>query len=214
MKQTKFTLPQEALGEATQALLLGDFNNWDINKAISLSLDKDGSLAAELSLAPGVYEYRYFLNDGRWVNDAAAERFAYNAVFNVENSVIVVSHTEEVIKAAKPKTVKKAEATKTTKTAAKKAEAPKAKVVANAADDLTKIEGIGSKIAKLLAEEQIVSFKDLAKATNKKLKTILEAAGSKFAMHNPASWPKQAKLAAAGKWEELKTLQEELKGGK
>lgn len=209
MKQTKFTLSQDALGNATQALLLGDFNNWDINKAIALTLDNDGLLVAELSLAPGTYEYRYFLNDGRWVNDAAAESFAYNAVFNVENSVIVVSHSEEVVKAAKPKAVKKAETAKT-----KKVDAPKAKALAKTSDDLTKIEGIGSKIAKLLADEQIVTFKDLSKATNKKLKTILDAAGSKFAMHNPASWPKQAKLAAVGNWEALKTLQDELKGGK
>jgi hypothetical protein len=33
-------------------------------------------------------------------------------------------------------------------------------------------------------------------------------------MHNPGTWPKQAKLAADGKWEELETLQKQLKGGK
>ena len=33
-------------------------------------------------------------------------------------------------------------------------------------------------------------------------------------MHNPGSWPKQAGLAAAGKFDELKTLQDELDGGK
>jgi hypothetical protein len=33
-------------------------------------------------------------------------------------------------------------------------------------------------------------------------------------MHNPGSWPKQAKLAAEAKWEDLELLQNHLKGGK
>jgi hypothetical protein len=33
-------------------------------------------------------------------------------------------------------------------------------------------------------------------------------------MHTPTTWPQQAKLAADGKWDELKKLQDELKGGK
>jgi len=59
-----------------------------------------------------------------------------------------------------------------------------------------------------------LTYKDLSKASGKKLKAILEAAGNKFQVHDPASWPKQAKLAAAGKWEELETLQKELIAGK
>jgi hypothetical protein len=31
---------------------------------------------------------------------------------------------------------------------------------------------------------------------------------------NPGTWPKQAELAAEGKWDELKAWQEELDGGK
>jgi predicted flap endonuclease-1-like 5' DNA nuclease len=81
-------------------------------------------------------------------------------------------------------------------------------------DDLTKIEGVGKKIAELFAKENILTFADLSKTTQKKLKSILEAAGTNFAMHDPATWPKQSKLAAAGKWDELKLLQDELKGGK
>jgi hypothetical protein len=33
-------------------------------------------------------------------------------------------------------------------------------------------------------------------------------------MHDPATWPKQAQLAADGQWEALETYQDELKGGK
>ena len=33
-------------------------------------------------------------------------------------------------------------------------------------------------------------------------------------MHDPATWAKQAQLAAEGNWEELETYQDHLKGGK
>jgi hypothetical protein len=33
-------------------------------------------------------------------------------------------------------------------------------------------------------------------------------------MHDPTTWPEQAKMAADGNWDELKTLQDNLKGGK
>ena len=90
----------------------------------------------------------------------------------------------------------------------------KAKASKAVKDDLTKIEGIGPKIAGLLNDAGIHTFAALSKASNKKLKDILEAAGSRYRMHDPGSWPRQSKLAAAGKWEELQKLQDELDGGK
>jgi hypothetical protein len=46
------------------------------------------------------------------------------------------------------------------------------------------------------------------------LREILEAAGSRYKMFDPATWPQQAGLAAQGKWEELKELQGKLSGGR
>lgn len=200
-KKVTFLLSAEIVGEATSAILLGEFNNWDANNGITLKKQKDGSLKATASLEAGrSYQYRYLLNDGRWVNDERAENYVHANGFAVENCVITVAEEAEV---DKPKKEKKA----TTK-------AEKAEKTETAPDDLAKIEGIGKKIAELLVAENIVSFKDLSKASAKKLKGILEAAGSKFKMHDPTSWPKQAKLAAAGKWAELEELQKELVGGK
>ena len=82
------------------------------------------------------------------------------------------------------------------------------------ADDLIKVEGIGKKIASLLKKAGIVTYKDLAKTTIKNLNSILADAGNEYKMHNPGIWPKQAKLAASGKWEELAVLQAQLKSGK
>lgn len=88
------------------------------------------------------------------------------------------------------------------------------KTVSTAKDDLTKIEGVGPKINELLNGAKIFSFEQLSQADPAEIKKVLEAAGPRFQMHNPGSWPRQAKLAAAGNWDELKKLQDELDGGK
>ncbi|SOE23277.1 ribosomal protein L15 [Spirosomataceae bacterium TFI 002] len=81
-------------------------------------------------------------------------------------------------------------------------------------DDLKKIEGVGPKIAGLLNEAGIVTFQNLADATLDTLNGILAEAGSRYASHNPTTWPEQAALAAAGKWDELQVLQDNLNGGR
>ena len=109
-----------------------------------------------------------------------------------------------------PKTEKAApvkEAKKEVKVEAKKA-APKKSTAK--ADDLTKVEGIGPKIAETLVAAGISTYADLAKAKPAKIEEIIaEVRGN----HVPDTWPKQAKLAADGKWDELKELQDKLDGG-
>ncbi len=82
------------------------------------------------------------------------------------------------------------------------------------ADDLKVIEGIGPKIAGLLQEAGVNTWAALANANIEKLKDILAEAGSRYKMHDPTTWAKQAQLASEGKWEELQQYQDELKGGK
>jgi predicted flap endonuclease-1-like 5' DNA nuclease len=85
---------------------------------------------------------------------------------------------------------------------------------APAKDDLKKIEGIGPKIEELLNQAGILTFSALSKAATDKLKSILDAAGKRYQMHDPTTWAKQAKLAADGKWDDLAKWQSELNGGK
>ena len=63
------------------------------------------------------------------------------------------------------------------------------------ADDLTKIEGIGPKISEILSNEGIATFATLAATEESRLKEILEAAGSRFSLAEPETWPEQAELA-------------------
>ena len=100
---------------------------------------------------------------------------------------------------AKPVAKKKAEAKKTT----------------TKADNLTKVEGIGPKIAGILKDAGIDTFKKLSETKAEKVSEILVAAGGNaYNRFDPTTWPKQAELAANGKWDELKKWQDELDGGK
>ncbi|EMQ95692.1 50S ribosomal protein L21 [Xanthomarina gelatinilytica] len=124
-----------------------------------------------------------------------------------------------VASGAKPaaKAEKKAEPAKKaeSKAAAPKAEAKKAspKKSAAKADDLKKIEGAGPKAAEALINAGYETFAKIAKATPEELSAVLTEASSRLAHLVTDTWPKQAKLAADGKWDELKALQEKLDGG-
>ncbi len=96
----------------------------------------------------------------------------------------------------------------------KKTAAPAKKAATKGGDDLKKIEGVGPKLASVLAEAGIDTFEKMSKSTPEKISEILLAASERYKIHNPGTWPAQAKLAAEGKWDELKKWQDELDGGK
>ncbi len=96
---------------------------------------------------------------------------------------------------------------------AKKA-APKAAKVAKKEDDLCLIEGIGPKAAEAILAAGISTFAQLAASSVEAIKEILNASTSKIQHLDPTTWAQQAQLAADGKMDELKKLQDELNGGK
>jgi predicted flap endonuclease-1-like 5' DNA nuclease len=232
--KTTFTLPKEAVVNAKEVFLLGEFNAWNVEKPVVMKKQKDGSFATTIELESGrTYQFRYLIDQKTWENDWNADDYQPVAPFGVYNSVVFVNETlavpaaksngnaakETVKKAAVKEPVAKAPVAPkepvakaaAVKPVAKKVAAP---VVKTVKDDLTKIEGIGPKIAELLVKDGIVTFENLAKTEVAKVKAILDKAGSKFQMHDPATWAEQAKLAAAGNWEKLAKLQDELKAGK
>jgi large subunit ribosomal protein L21 len=92
--------------------------------------------------------------------------------------------------------------------------APKAPKAKKGEDDLVIIEGIGPKAAEALVEAGIDTFAKLAAAGADEVKAILDASTSKVQHLDPTTWAQQAQLAADGKMDELKKLQDELNGGK
>jgi predicted flap endonuclease-1-like 5' DNA nuclease len=81
-------------------------------------------------------------------------------------------------------------------------------------DDLKKIEGIGPKIEQILNDSGIRTFKQLAESDADSIKELLLSAGPRFRIHDPATWMRQAELAAQADWVTLETLQKALKGGR
>ena len=86
---------------------------------------------------------------------------------------------------------------------------------AEEADDLTKIEGVGPKFAEAFAAVGVGSFAALAEKSVDELKALLEANEDYASLAGRVgdTWPKQAAMAAEGKWDELKAWQDELDGG-
>ncbi|MEM9676358.1 MAG: 50S ribosomal protein L27, partial [Bacteroidota bacterium] len=82
-------------------------------------------------------------------------------------------------------------------------------------DNLKIVEGIGPKIEGMLNSEGIYTFAQLASANRQRLRDIMATEGPKFlAIHDPTTWPKQAKLAAEEHWDDLETYKGQLKGGR
>ncbi len=81
-------------------------------------------------------------------------------------------------------------------------------------DDLKIVEGIGPKIAELLNNADIRTWRQLADTAVERLREILDAAGSAYQIHDPGTWPQQADLADRGEWDALKKLQDELTAGR
>jgi hypothetical protein len=187
-----FFLSASRVQNAVGGVLVGDFNKWDVNKGIALHLNEDGSLSGTLQLSPGKkYEYRYLLSDGRWENDDNPKvlKNAYGQM--VENCII-----DTKLKSKNQLSVKSASMeNQTTK---------------NKPEDLTKILGITPKIQTLLKSESITTYQELGRCTIKKLLLILDIANNTKKINFYTTWAKQAKLAAADKWDELAAFQKNI----
>lgn len=74
-------------------------------------------------------------------------------------------------------------------------------------NDLTVVDGIGPKIADVLhTRGDIKTWWDLHNADVELLRSLLAAAGPRFQIHDPSSWPQQAGLLAHGQWQEFKAF--------
>lgn len=81
-------------------------------------------------------------------------------------------------------------------------------------NDLKVVEGIGPKIEGLFKDAGIKNWSELAATSTERMQEILTAAGSRYKLADPGTWAQQAALAAESKWEELRQLQANLRGGK
>ncbi len=81
-----FSLPAE---EAMNVKVLGSFNDWNEEKALTLKKSKNGTFKGTMDLEKdNSYEFRYLV-DGTYQNDEQADSYANN-VFGTENGVLNV----------------------------------------------------------------------------------------------------------------------------
>ena len=79
-------------------------------------------------------------------------------------------------------------------------------------DDFTHLDGVGPKISATLRSVGVKTFAKLAAKEVDDLRGILVAENpSLLRLIDPTTWPEQAGMAAEGRWEALKALQEDLK---
>lgn len=81
-------------------------------------------------------------------------------------------------------------------------------------DDLKLVEGIGPKIEGLFHNFDIKTWKALADTSVAKCQEVLDSGGDRYRIHDPSSWPMQARMAYEGKWKELQKWQDKHDHGK
>lgn len=72
--------------QAKKVTLAGNFNNWN-TRTTTAKKDKDGNWVIKMTLKPGRYEYKFFV-DGNWINDP--HRAAVSNAFGTQNSLVEV----------------------------------------------------------------------------------------------------------------------------
>lgn len=78
-------------------------------------------------------------------------------------------------------------------------------------DNFKRLDGIGPKIAKLLENKGLLTYQQLSEMDVKQLTDLFQKEGVRIRQTDPAYWTKQAKLAAEGKWDDIKKLQQKQK---
>ncbi len=79
-------------------------------------------------------------------------------------------------------------------------------------DNLQVVEGIGPVMNRLLNENGIHTWSDLAKLDKSDIKAMLDKHGGKYRIIDPSTWPMQAGMARDGEWEKLIQFQKSLSG--
>ncbi|QGY44907.1 50S ribosomal protein L27 [Maribellus comscasis] len=116
-----------------------------------------------------------------------------NRSFVSVDPIVDVDVAVAEVPVAEEKPVKEVEVKEETPKTEAKEEAPKAEVSEAEADDLKKLEGVGPKLAEILAEGGFTNYASVASASVEDIRKVLEAAGSRYASKDPAPWIEQAK---------------------
>ena len=144
----------------------------------------------------------FALIDGTVVFRKKMKNRSYVSVETVVEVEVAESPVKKVEAKPKAETKAKAEEKAEVKVDAPKEETPKAekkeapKADTTGADDLTKLTGVGPKLAEILLEGGFKTYSSVAAASVEDIQKVLEAAGSRYASKDPAPWIEEAKELA------------------
>ncbi len=84
-----FRLPEFVVPDAKRVCIVGDFNKWDTN-ANPMQRLKNGDYTTAFNLEPGrEYQFRYLIDESKWINDRNADKYVKSPYENTYNSVVI-----------------------------------------------------------------------------------------------------------------------------
>lgn len=88
--RVRFKVQKKVIGEAKKVNLVGDFNDWDEKGGMMKKL-KSGDFSTVLDLdLDRSYQFRYLVDDSRWINDESADVYLPSPYQGEDNSVITI----------------------------------------------------------------------------------------------------------------------------
>nr|WP_321400882.1 isoamylase early set domain-containing protein [uncultured Desulfobacter sp.] len=88
--RVRFKVQKKVIGTAEKVNLVGEFNDWDESAGTMKKL-KSGDFSTVLDLElDRSYQFRYLVDDSRWVNDDSADIYLPSPFQGEENSVITI----------------------------------------------------------------------------------------------------------------------------
>jgi diguanylate cyclase (GGDEF)-like protein len=85
----KITIAYKPQREVQKVSLVGNFNNWD-KDADLMTRQEDGSFRFIISLNPGIYHYKFVLNDLEWIPDPSSPERVHDGLGG-DNSILRVN---------------------------------------------------------------------------------------------------------------------------
>jgi CheY-like chemotaxis protein len=84
-----FRLPEVVVPDAKRVCVVGDFNKWDTN-ANPMQKRKNGDYTTTFNLETGKeYQFRYLIDESKWINDRTADKYVKSPYENIYNSVVI-----------------------------------------------------------------------------------------------------------------------------
>jgi diguanylate cyclase (GGDEF)-like protein len=85
----KITITYRPQRELQKVSLVGSFNNWDKDSDL-MTRQEDGSFRFVISLNPGIYHYKFVLNDLEWIPDPSSTEKVHDGLGG-DNSILRVN---------------------------------------------------------------------------------------------------------------------------